>query len=419
MSETIATCIYLHQTVRERWKVSVAVVAAVAVAEAVALLLRPRAGLVDPAPVKAASYFSPAELDRARDFRGPQLALYGGILLVQGAVLVALVRKPPRARPAAAGAVLAVALSVAPLPLSAIARQRAVDVGLVTQSWGGWAGDVAKSLGIAAVEGAVFGAVAIVLVRRLGQRWWIAGSAVVVLAGAGFTYAGPVVLDPLFNRFTELPAGRTRDDVLELARKAGSSVKRLKSLKVGKVLEVDASRRTTAANAYVTGLGSTKRVVLYDTLIRDFTPDETRLVVAHELGHVRYKDVPRGLLYLAIVAPFALFAVSRLAGRDPSVPALLGALLVVAVPVTVVSNGLSRAVEARADAYALETTGDTKDFIAFQRRIAVKNVGDPDPPRWQTVLLGTHPSTVQRIGLAVATARKAGVDLGTRDAPRR
>jgi STE24 endopeptidase len=400
MSETIATCIYLHQTMSERWKVPVAVVAAVAVAEAVALLLRPRTGLVDPAPVKAASYFSPAELDRARDFRGPQLALYGGVVLVQAGVLVALVRRPPRTRPAAAGAILAVALAVAPLPLSAIARQRAVDVGLVTQSWSGWAGDVAKSLGITAVEGAIFGGVGILLVRRLGRRWWIAGSAVVVVVATAYTYAGPIVLDPLFNRFSDLPAGRTRNDVLELAGKAG--------LKVGKVLEVDASKRTTAANAYVTGLGATKRVVLYDNLINDFTPDETRLVVAHELGHVHYDDVPRGLLYLAIIAPFALFAVSRVAGHDPTVPALAGALLVVAVPVGIVSNGLSRAVEARADAYALKTTGDTNGFIGFQKRIAIQNVSDPDPPRWESLLLGTHPTTVQRIGLATAIDRSQG-----------
>ena len=73
---------------------------------------------------------------------------------------------------------------------------------------------------------------------------------------------------------------------------------------------VDASRRTTAANAYVTGLGHTKRVVLYDTLLDDFSRDEMRLVVAHELGHVRHRDVPRGLLWLAIVAPSGLLAVS-------------------------------------------------------------------------------------------------------------
>src|SRR4051794_14425521 len=158
MSETIATCIYLHRTVRERWKGPAAVMAAVAVAEAAALLLRPRTGLADPAPVKAESYFSPAELDPARRFGRPQLALYGGMLAVQGAVLAVLVRRPPRLRPAASGAVLALTLSAAPLPLAAVARRRAMAVGLVTQPWRGWAGDVAKSLAIGAAEGALFGA---------------------------------------------------------------------------------------------------------------------------------------------------------------------------------------------------------------------------------------------------------------------
>jgi STE24 endopeptidase len=217
-----------------------------------------------------------------------------------------------------------------------------------------------------------------------------------VAAGAAFTWAAPVLLAPLFNRFTELPPGPARDDVLELAAKAG--------LKVGKVLEVDGSRRTTAANAYVTGLGPTKRVVLYDTLIRDFTRSETRLVVAHELAHVRHRDVQHGLLYLALVAPAAAFAVSRLAGPQPSLPGILAASVAVAGPIGVVGNGLSRAIERRADGYALQITGDTDAFVDFQRRIALKNLADPDPPRWLSLLLGTHPSTVERIGLAVATA---------------
>ena len=103
-----------------------------------------------------------------------------------------------------------------------------------------------------------------------------------------------------------------RADVLELARKAG--------VDVGEVYEIDASRRTTAANAYVTGLGHTKRVVLYDTLVENFSRDELRLVVAHELGHVRYDDVRNGLLYLAIVAPFGMLAVAA-ADRPPGSPA--------------------------------------------------------------------------------------------------
>ena len=133
-------------------------------------------------------------------------------------------------------------------------------------------------------------------IRRFGRDWWAPGAAAVAGFAVVFTYLGPVVLDPMFNQFTALPAGETREDVLDLARRAG--------VEVGEVYEVDASRRTTAANAYVTGLGHTKRVVLYDTLLKEFTPAETRLVVAHELGHVRHKDVPGGLLWLALVAPF-------------------------------------------------------------------------------------------------------------------
>jgi STE24 endopeptidase len=386
--------------VRERWKQSAAVMAAIAVAEAAAMLLRPRTGLVDPAPVKAASYFSPAEIDRARSFRRPQLALFGGMLVAQGAVLTAFARRPPRLSPAGSGAAMALSLAIAPLPFAAMARRRAVDVGLITQSWRGWAGDVGKSLAIGAVEGAAAGAGVMALVRRLGPRWWLAGSAAGIATGAAFTYAAPIVLAPMFNRFTELPPGPARDDVLELAGKAG--------LNVGKVLEVDGSRRTTAANAYVTGLGPSKRVVLYDTLIRDFTRAETRLVVAHELAHVRHRDIHRQLLFLALVAPPAAFAVSALAGPQPTLPGLTAATVAVMTPIGIVANALSRAVERRADTYALRATGDTQAFIDFQRRITLKNIGDPDPPRWLHLLLGTHPTTIERMGLALATDRSPG-----------
>jgi STE24 endopeptidase len=405
MSETIATCIYLHRTVRMRWKRPAAVIAAVAVAEAAALLLRPRRGPADPAPVKAESYFSAAEIDRARAFRRPQLALFGGMLAVQGGVLGAFIRRPPRVGAAVSGAALSTAVAVAPLPLAAIARRRAMNVGLVTQSWAGWAGDVGKSLAIGAVEGAAAGAGATALVRRLPRTWWLAGSGAVVAVGAAFAYAGPVLLAPLFNRFTDLPEGPVRSDVVSLAEQAG--------VDVGRILEVDGSRRTTMANAYVTGLRHTKRVVLYDTLLRDFTRAETRLVVAHELAHVRHRDVPRFLLYMALVAPPAAYAVSQLVGPSPSLPLLLAGSVTVAAPIGLAGNSLSRAIEIRCDTEAVAATGDAEAFVDFHRRIALKNLADPDPPRWQQILLGTHPTTVERIALALA-ARAGGPRTGTR-----
>ena len=208
------------------------------------------------------------------------------------------------------------------------------------------------------------------------------------------------MLDPVFNKFTPLPAGDTRSDVLDLAERAG--------VDVGEVYSVDASRRTTAANAYVTGIGRTKRVVLYDTLLNDFTPAETRLVVAHELGHVRYRDVPHGLLWVALVAPFGTLAVARAGERltrdgATAVPAVALALALLTPAITAISNQLSRAIERRADAFALDMTGEPDAMVGFEQRITLKNVGDPDPPRWQMLLLGTHPSTMERIGQALAT----------------
>jgi STE24 endopeptidase len=405
-----------------------ALVAALVAAEAAVLLLRPRHGVIEPASVRPDSYFSASELDRARDFRQPQLLLFAGSLVVQLAFLVVLTRRPPRLirgrhehrfrAAGGVGAALAVALALVTLPLDAVSRQRAVDIGLVTQSWGGWTVDLLKSLGIDAVLGGVGALVAVALIARYPRNWWLPGALAVVAAGAAFSFAGPVVLDPVFNRFKELPAGETRRDVLDLARRAG--------VKVDHVYEVDASRRTTAVNAYVTGLGATKRVVLYDNLIRDFSRDETRVVVAHELGHVHHHDVPRGILFLALVAPFAMFAVQALTEAllawprrtridmpvvpraGPPVPsprivvALTLSLAIVGGGVSVISNALSRRVEARADSFALQKTGAVDAFVAFERRVALRNVIDPDPPGWSQFLLGTHPSTIERIGIARA-----------------
>jgi len=302
--------------VRVRLRLPIAIVGALVVAEAAVLLMRPR-GLLEPLDVAPRAYFSAQQIEKGKHFRDGQLLLYAAQTAVQLGLLAIVVARPPRVllRPrrrqwlvgAAAAAGLSVAVAVATLPLAVIARQRAKDVGLVTQNWTGYAADVAKSTAIGAVLAGLGGALLVVALRRFGRRWWVPGAVAVIVFGVISTYVTPVVLDPLFNKFTPLPAGQTRSTVFDLARRAG--------VKVDQVYEMDASRRTTAANAYVTGFGRTKRVVIYDNLLKKFTPGETRLVVAHELGHVHYDDVPHGLLYLAIVAPFGMLAVARLGER--------------------------------------------------------------------------------------------------------
>jgi STE24 endopeptidase len=404
-------------SVLSRVRLPVAIVAALVVAEAAVFLFRPRDGL-QPVDVTAQTYFSAAQIDRAEDFRSGQLWLYGLRLAVEIGVLVYVVRRPPKPlqrhfrRPMVAGAVtaaaLATTLTLVTLPVRAIARDRAIDVGLVTQSWGGWAGDVVKSTAIDAVLIGAGGGLLILGMRRFGRHWWAPAAALIVAFGAVMTYASPIVVDPMFNRFEPLPAGGLRSDIVEMGRRAG--------VDVGEVYVMDASRRTTAANAYVAGLGNTKRVVLYDTLLGGFPHEHVRLVVAHELGHVHYDDVPRGLLYLAIVAPFGMFAVARLAermaprdslGTAAAIPAVVLSISLMLPAITAISNQLSRAVEARADRYAMELTGQPEMLIGFQQRIAVGNVSDPDPPPWVTFLLATHPSVVERIGQALAVSRTA------------
>jgi Zn-dependent protease with chaperone function len=376
---------------------------------AATLLLRPRGGLIEPAAVSATDYFSAEQIERAEDFRGPQRVLGLAGLGLSGVTLALIAFRPPRrlagARPvlgaAAAGGAIAVVLVLVNLPLDAIRHDRAVDVGLSTQDWGPWLGDVAKATGIGAVFAAGAAALAVALWRRFGRRWWIPASGAVVAVGAVLLYASPLVIDPLFNRFDELPDGKLRSDVLALAERA--------DVDVGDVYRVDASRRTTGANAYVTGLGHTKRVVLYDNLIEDFTPAEVRSVVAHELGHVHYDDVPRGLLYLALITPFGVLLVQRMTERlapgargADLVPALAFTLAVVAFAGQIAGSYVSRGVEARADAFALRLTNDPNAFVDLEKRLALQNIADPDPPALLQDLFGTHPTTIERLGYGEA-----------------
>jgi STE24 endopeptidase len=374
-------------------------------------LLAPRSGIVEAAPVDLRTYFSAEEIERGRRYARPQVALGMARAAVDLAALVLLVQRPPpvlarqTSRPALAGGVaaagMAVGLSLPSLPLAAVARKRSIDVGLVTQSWRGWALDLVKADAIQAVLAGAAGGAVVGATRRYREHWWLPAAAGSVLFGSLLAALAPVVLDPLFNDFTPLPEGQTRTDVLELAAAAG--------VKVGEVYSVDASRRTTAANAYVTGLGPTKRVVLFDTLLDRYGRDEIRVVVAHELSHVRHRDVPRGIAYATLVAPAAARAVQQLSwtlapeqGTAAALPALALAAVAVSAPVGLIGNGLSRALERRADSYSLKLSEAAEAFISFERAIALQNVADLDPPKWLTRLMATHPATAERIGIAVA-----------------
>ncbi len=388
------------------------------VAEAAAWLLRPR-DIEQPVHADPNAYFSHEELTTARDYASGQRLILVASLVAEGAVLVLLATGRPgvarRAlerlggRPvlggAAAAAGLSVTVAVVTVPFGVWAHERSVDVGLSTQSLGGYLSDWGKATVIGAILAGAVGTFALWLMRRFGSRWWIPGSVGVVAGAAVITWLAPVVIAPLFNKFKELPPGPARSDVLDLASRA--------DVDVGHVYEVDASRRTTAINAYVNGIGSSKRVVLYDTLLKDLNPPERNAVVAHELGHVHGNDIRRGLLFVAIVTPLALIFVSGMSraiasrqdaepGRPAYLPALALAIGATSFVIGITGNQLSRSVEARADTFALQLTDDPKGMIELQQQLADRNLSDPDPPDAFTFVFGTHPPAIDRIGAALA-----------------
>jgi STE24 endopeptidase len=401
-------------------RVGGAAVAMIVVAELAVWLLSPRNEPPDPVPVAETDYFSAAELDRAHAFRDPQRWLGIAGLAVEGAVLVAVALGHPAplrrrlerlaSRPllggAVAGASVAVLISVAAVPLGLVAHERAVDAGLSTQDLGSWLWDLARSAGITALLTAGGTALLLFLVRRFPRRWWIPGAVLTTGLATVFVWIAPVVLAPIFNKFEALPeSSRARADVLELADEAG--------VDVGEVYRIDASRRVTSLNAFVDGIGSSKRVVLYDNLLDEAERPELRSVVAHELGHVAHDDIGRGILYVAIVAPFGLLfarelslAIAARRGVDPAapvaVPIYLLAITAASVALGVPGNQLSRKIERSADQFALELTDDPEALIDLQVRLARTNLGDPDPPGWSTAIFGTHPPTVDRIGAALS-----------------
>ena len=304
-----------------------------------------------------------------------------------------------------------VAVTLGTLPLSAAEQAHLVDVGLSTQGWGGFARDVAVGQLVTIVFTSLGVLVLVACARRWPRRWPAVTAALVgglVMLGS---YVYPLLVEPLFNHFTPLPDGALRTQVLALADREG--------VHVDDVLVADASRRTTTLNAYVSGFGHTRRVVLYDNLVDDEPPDEVLSVVAHELGHAKYDDVLTGSLLGAAgsVAGVGLLALVCSAGErrrgwpslgDPrSVPLVLALVAVGSLLVLPLQNAVSRRIETRADVTALETTHDAQAFVTLQRELALRSKSDPTPPAWSQWWFGSHPTTLQRVAIA---RRLAGPD---------
>ena len=370
--------------------------------------------------VAADDVFTVAEIERGEHVSG-LLRLAGWGNLVLSVVVAALLgftrlgsavvgRLPGRwwVRTILAALLVTAIGRLATLPLAWSAQRVELSEGLSRQAWGSWVADQALGLGVSWTFATIALLMLVGLARRVPRTWpvWAA------LAAAGFTMLGsftyPVVVEPLFNDFTPMARGELRSDILALAER--------EEVAVEDVLVADASRRTTRLNAYVSGFGSTRRVVVYDTLLTGLPREQVEIIVAHELAHAKHRDVLTGTMLGAVGAAFGVGLLALVIGGrrvlrqvdadgagDPRlVPCLLGLALVGSLLASPVQSTVSRAVEARADRTSLETTGETETFVAMQKQLALRALADPTPPGWSQFWFGSHPTTLQRIGLARA-----------------
>ena len=405
----------------------VIVMLAVAAAGILALVSRTPAEvrLAEPPPESRdpvlGARFTPQQVARHGAYRGPAYLSLGLSIAVQVAVLVILARGPFSRLVglldgvpggvfvlwALAGAAVVAALALAGLPL-AFVRGYSIEQawGLSTQSPGGWAADQLRSLLIGLVTGAIGAVVFVAVVRWQPRTWWLWGWGAFTLLSVLLTFVWPVLVAPLFNRFTPLEDRDLAGRIKALAAAADVSL--------GDVLVADASRRSTAENAYVAGFSQTRRMVLYDTLLRSGTERETLFVVAHELGHEAESHVLKNIALSSagLLGGFSLLAVLSSGGwwswagaagvSDVRVlPQLVLYATVVGLLTLPLQSAVSRAFERRADQIALSLTGDPEAAVSSFRRLALANLADLAPPQVAVALLYSHPPTAERIRAAL------------------
>lgn len=277
---------------------------------------------------------------------------------------------------------------------------------LSTQTMRGWIVDQIKGLAVGGVIGVGVLEVLYAVLRTYPQTWWIWATLFLVFFNVVLAYLAPVLLFPIFNKFK--PLGAEYADLAERLKRLGERA----GTHVEGVYEMDMSRRTKAANAALTGLGRTRRIILGDTLLREFTSDEIETVLAHELGHHVHKDIPLlisvsalltivGMYLVSVVmawgAPFFGFSSVGEVGTLPLLMLTFGAFELVVTPLV---NAFSRWRERLADQYAIQMTGKAAVYASALARLADQNLAEADPEPWVEFLLYDHPPIGKRIAMA-------------------
>lgn len=316
---------------------------------------------------------------------------------------------------------LVVFLSLITLPIDfydGFVREHAY--GFSTQTAASWLHDRLKGLGITILLTALLALPLYALIRRFRRSWWILGAALTGLFATFLVAIAPVAIDPIFNDFTPLEERDLRDTILDLARRNG--------IRAEEVFQVDASSRSVHDNAYVTGILGTQRIVLYDTLVENYTRDEIAYVMGHEIGHYVLNHIWKGLAltWLLIAGIFWIvqralrWSLARFADRTgfrapgdlATLPMLLFTVTLTLFVTLPAQSGYSRWIESEADRFALRAVDHPEAGPGAFRKMAVRNLSDPFPPAIVEWFMYSHPSVGKRIRAAEAYLReRAGAGL--------
>ena len=305
------------------------------------------------------------------------------------------------------------------LPIGVSRQRLAQDYGLSVQSWTSWLADWLKEGAIALAIGIPVIWLVYAAIRRSPRRWWLAVGLASIPVTIALVFLAPLVLDPLFFRFEKLEQSRPAlvSQIETLTRRAGLEIPR------DRIFEMNASAKRRSVNAYVTGFGRSKRVVIWDTTLQKMTPEETLHVFGHEMGHFVLRHVWKGILLSCLLLTALLYGVHRTAewivehrgarwdirsvADFASLPLLALLLAVFAELALPLSNAYSRRVEHDADIFALEAT---YGVVPDARRVAVAsfqklgeiNLSDPAPSPFIRMWLYSHPPIAERIAFAAA-----------------
>lgn len=314
-------------------------------------------------------------------------------------------------------ALFTLVMSAGSLPLAVYGGfLREKRYGFANQTLAGWLIDQGKGLAVAAALNVLFFVVLYAAIRRFGRQAWLAAACLAVLSLIGTLAAAPVFIAPLFNRFEPLEDAGLRSDILALARSEG--------IPADEVFQMDASRQSSHTNAYVAGLLGTERIVMHDTLLRQFTAREIRAVMGHEMGHYVLNHIWRYVAFLAGLIFPGFYLVDRISRRliarrprlgvtalsEPaSLPVLLLVLSALLLPASPALMAFSRMQERQADEFGLEATGDPAAAASVFLKFGRIDLGEYHVHPWIEALLFTHPSLGRRVELAREFARERGL----------